>query len=113
MAVRLSASVLKGSCSAIDEATPLHVFGFVMRQLLDGLRSFGVAHGSLLVPPFARRQLLDGLSHLHALGIDRSYAIGIDRTYMIGVDHTYMIGAAAHERAAAAGAKAEPLSEHK
>ena len=35
MAVNLSASVLKGSCSAIDEATPLHVFGFVMRELLD------------------------------------------------------------------------------
>ena len=28
--------VLKGSCSAIDEATPLFVFSLVMGQLLDG-----------------------------------------------------------------------------
>lgn len=61
MAVSLSASVLKGSCSAIDEATPLHVFGFVMRQLLDGLRlrrgSWFTPRASLRQAPAARRPL--------------------------------------------------------
>jgi len=44
MAVGLNVSVLKGSCSAIDEGTPLQAFGFVMRQLLDGL-SLGLSLG--------------------------------------------------------------------
>jgi predicted ATPase len=37
MAVGLNTTVLKGSCSAIDEGTPLHVFGFVMRQVSGGV----------------------------------------------------------------------------